>query len=109
MPKYISRKRGVICSPTDPDRAVWYGMCSYWTDDWERLKSANGIPICPHCRSPGFLTDYRTWIEGAAAYAERPGNEDYQEFLLDLKHRCRGRVAITELYHLYKLNKIKEL
>ncbi len=30
----------------DGSRAMWYGNCGYWTDDWTKLKLAgsSGIP-----------------------------------------------------------------
>lgn len=65
---------------------IWYGVCSYWTDDWSKLGSYKGMPVCPVCGKPGFQEEAKRWLGAVAeANAENPG---YAEFMLSIKEQC---------------------
>lgn len=77
----------------DPDRLIWYGWCTYWTDDWEKIrntKDVSGIPCCPVCGAYGFQSLASKWFEGAKRF-EAEGNPRYVEFVHAFKEQCRGR------------------
>jgi hypothetical protein len=38
MPQYVT-ENGQCVNAADPHRGVWYGWCTYWTDDWSKLKT----------------------------------------------------------------------
>ena len=103
MPDYRTNS-GEPTVETNPDRLVWYGHCSFWTDDWSKLSSYNGMPCCPSCLSVGFQTTYREWIEGAQYYQSQ-NNVGYVNFLLLIKERCHGRQeTLTYLWKLRRIN-----
>lgn len=102
MPKQetgnYSDERGRKVGPDDPARMIWYGLCTYWTDDWNHV-AGNGVPHCPHCGSPGFIATARDWLEGALKF-EAEGREGqgepgpkpgYVEFLSSFREVCSGR------------------
>jgi len=69
-------------------KEIWYGSCSYWTDDWDKLKLVgHGLPVCPCCGAPGFITPTDDWLKGAQRF-EDEGHPRYVEFLNDNKERC---------------------
>ena len=74
-------ENGTPTDSHDPARMIWYGPCGYWTDDWTKLASSDGlIPLCPRCGAPGFQTTYGDWIMQARAF-ESKGNADYVRYL----------------------------
>lgn len=98
MAKYLTEE-GRVCTPDDPKRALWYGWCTYWTDDWDELRSKHpvkmsaivgGTPSCPTCGAFGFQTTAADWFAGAERF-EREGNARYQEFLAYSKETCHGK------------------
>ena len=41
---------------------VFYGLCTFWTDDWDSLRATGSqIPCCPHCGAVGFEKDKQEW------------------------------------------------
>lgn len=86
--KYLNHA-GYQTLHNDPDRMVWHSPCTYWTDDWTKLRDAGGIPICPTCGCPGFQTDYQNWIDSAIEFEKT--HPYYVEFLNQTKEECRGR------------------
>lgn len=87
MPKYLTED-GVPTTAADPDRAVWYAHgCGTWTDDWDHLKTVGpGIPVCPTCGAPGFLTPHHDWENGVLGYDD--GHPGYAAFVAANKGRC---------------------
>ncbi len=76
-------------------KELWYGSCSYWTDDWDKLKTTpQGIPVCPHCGAPGFITPEADWLKGAQRF-EDEGHPRYVEFLNANKEQCLPRGFLT--------------
>ena len=56
---------------------VFYGMCTFWTGDWEWLHNLNrrespteSIPHCPFCGAPGFELNRETWFEQAKTWED---------------------------------------
>jgi hypothetical protein len=89
-PSYQRLSTGEATTADDPHRGLWYGMCTYWTDNWNALsKTGPGIPCCPHCKGVGFQTTAAKWFDGAKAY-EDDNNAGYREFLAASKERCLG-------------------
>ena len=87
---------------------IWYStMCSYWTDDFDKLSSISGIPCCPHCRCVGFQVELGIWYEGIKKYdLKDPG---YQDFMSGLKNVCRGSgVTVSDLWKDHKKHKLGE-
>lgn len=86
MPKYVTRD-GRTAAVTSPERALWYGQCGFWCDDWDKLKLVGpGIPACPHCGVPGFITTAREWDAGAERLdRDEPG---YLAFLTAHREKC---------------------
>lgn len=87
--KYL-KQNGHHTSHADPQRLVWHGPCTYWTDDWTKLKSiGSGIPCCPHCKCPGYQTTYQNWIDSVKNFElEHPR---YSEYIELTKETCFGR------------------
>lgn len=84
-PEYV-REDGTHTTTDDPDRAVWYSNCLYWTDDWNKPKRAGNIPVCPRCSSPGFIARFgRFW---AAAEDYDKASPGYAEWMRCHKERC---------------------
>lgn len=55
------QSRGLESAAYDPDESLlWYGMCTYFTEDWSTLsrtpsiEGRPGIPCCPRCGCVGF-------------------------------------------------------
>lgn len=79
----------------DPSRMIWYGMCGYWTDNWDSIgKVGSGIPCCPECLCPGCQVESKEWDEGAAAFQAK-GNPGYVAFLADQKEQCHDEDGLT--------------
>jgi len=79
---------------------IWYGFCTYWTDDWDFLKPTpenKGIPSCPECGSVGFQMTIQDWNQGIAKY-EVPDNPGYAVFVTELKEKCHGKTTMLELW-----------
>lgn len=68
---------------------VWYSAtCSYWTDDWSKLAlSGPGIPVCPHCQSPGYQDTVANFQRGAEQF-QGAGNPGYVHFLIRRIEQC---------------------
>lgn len=98
---------------------IWYGFCTFWTDDWDELSSVEvkgspsgiggravgaidaGIPCCPDCGSVGYEIEDDEWWEGVQKVeADTPG---YYKFITDLKELCHGKgESIGDLWELRK-------
>lgn len=74
-------------SSDDLSRAIWYGNCGFWTDDWSLLTSFNGIPTCPECGCPGFVGEATIWL-GKPLDDYEANHPGYKEFLLSAKNKC---------------------
>lgn len=95
-PKYQRLSDGKATTADDPMRGIWYGICTYWTDDWTKVASG-AIPCCPKCGSPGFQIEAGQWEAGAQQFAAtHPG---YLVVLSDCKERCHGKKQIMRLYN----------
>lgn len=79
-----------VTTADDPDRMIWYSVgCGYWTDAWDLVAAAPGVPRCPSCGAPGMQTTAADWDGGVAAYdKEHPG---YAALIADAKEKCLGR------------------
>lgn len=81
---------------------VWYGMCGYWTDEWEKLKAAGEtrIPCCPVCGAVGFQAEIEPWMQGAKDMnAKQPG---YLKFLNDNKNKCFRGIGFMKEWEKYR-------
>lgn len=98
----------------EPER-IWYGFCTFWTDDWGQLSSVAvkgspsgiggravgaidaGIPCCPECGSVGFEAEANEWWEGVQLLeGSEPG---YYKFLKGMKNTCHGKgVSLSDLW-----------
>jgi len=87
---------------------IWYGFCTFWTDDWGQLSDAGDkekdlevLHCCPSCNSGGFETTEDEWWEGVQRVEEdTPG---YYKFIRGLKERCHGKgTSIGDLWELRK-------
>ena len=87
----------------DPKRLLWYGFCTFWTDDWSKILTVgSGIPCCPTCKRQGFQITARQWFEGAEKYGkDHPG---YTGFLLQMKEECHRDKGFEELFGEWKAN-----
>ncbi len=98
-PRYTTLD-GKDTTADDPERGIWYGcLCTYWTDDWAKLRYANigiGIPVCPFCKRPGMQTDADDWFGSAKEY-EANGHPGYLTFLMAQKEKCGEPKAIRTM------------
>lgn len=87
MPPYQDHYTGKATTADSPNRSVWYGICSYWTDDWTKLKVAMGhIPVCPECGNIGRHVPAKEFFEDIALTEKQfPG---FTEVYNKLKERC---------------------
>jgi hypothetical protein len=64
--------------------------CAWWDDI---SKTANtgpgrqGLPVCPHCRSPLFQHEPEGWWQGVDRH-EANGNPGYRKFIEWLRGQC---------------------
>src|SRR5207247_687916 len=66
---------------------IWYGLCTYWTDDLTKLsRTPGGIPCCPNGHV-GFEAHAPIWWEDAQAF-ETKGNPGYIAYLEAIKETC---------------------
>ncbi len=82
------------------EQQIWYGLCTYWTDDWDALTPSpenKGIPTCPECGSVGFQMTRQEWNEGVAKY-EADDNPGYTQFINDVKGNCLGKTTLLEAW-----------
>lgn len=86
---------------------VWYGQCSYWTSNPDKLLYVFGRPICPICRQMGFMTTLDEWLKGADNYAITKDHSDYPQFVRTSKETCYNKLSLIEAYHLFKLGKLE--
>lgn len=89
MPKYLNDD-GVEVPADYSTRLVWYsasGLCGYWTDDWDRISTADGIPCCPSCACPGMKCTAEEWFNGAKGF-EEANHPRYVEFVNVSKENC---------------------
>lgn len=109
MPKYITT-HGTPTTDNDPQRMMWYSsLCSYWTDDWLKLKTFGpGIPCCPRCGCPGMQSMMLHWDNGARQLdSKQPG---YYLFLQDVKEKCHGKgVTIGKIWERVRANGNSEM
>lgn len=88
---------GKITNADDPKRAIWYGSCGYWTDDWDKLKKVgSGIPCCPICSCVGYQTTYLLWQTSIDKHKEK--YKGYNKFIEGLKERCFHPSAFNNEY-----------
>ena len=92
MGKYY-RDDGFSTNETDPERMIWDGQCTFWTDDWSKVKKAD-IPCCTNCSAVGHMTTAKNWFEGVDEFVSE-GNPDYRKFIDGLKNKCMGRGVTT--------------
>ena len=79
---------------------IWYGFCTYWTDDWDALTPTpenKGIPSCPECGSVGYQMTLQDWNEGIERY-EADDNPGYGTFVTELKGKCHGKTTMLQLW-----------
>ncbi len=99
---------GTSTNADDPERMIWDGMCSFWTDDWSLVGVAgDGTPVCHNCSAPGHQTAAKNWDEGVAKF-EAEGNEGYTDFVNSLKNVCNGRQGASELWAKWKAEREQE-
>ena len=80
MPRYL-KDSGVRTHALDSERLIWYGVCTYWTDNWDtvgkrlpHLLGQPALPVCPHCGRPGFQITAGEWHDQIKAWdATHPG------------------------------------
>ena len=89
------KEDGTNTTNDDPDRLLWYGLCTYWTDDWDKLKTTSGIPCCPYCLGVGFQITAKNWDSGVDKFNK--DNPKYKEFIESVKEKCI-RSGITKAY-----------
>lgn len=91
------RDRSGVSLRTD---LIWYGLCSYWTDDWSKLSDTgekqgvgkgHGIPCCPICGAVGFEQSATDWWRQVDEY-EADGHPGYRAQVMAQKEVC-NRVA----------------
>lgn len=71
------------------DGRVFYGLCTFWTDDWSVISSSSGIPACPKCGGVGFETTLTKWMAGARRHEEdSPPHPGYVQMIVWAKGRC---------------------
>jgi len=86
-PPLYTREDGKHVHSTHEMRAVWYGVCGYWTDNWNMLRVTMGqIPCCPKCGVPGYITNWTRWLELAKQQSPL-----YDEWVLSIKETCYGK------------------
>lgn len=71
---------------------VFYGHCTFWTDDWELMRRARAergslIPCCPYCGSVGYEIDKQKWWAQARAH-EANWHPGYVAMLEWGKNQC---------------------
>lgn len=100
MPKFVTENGNEVKS-ADIRRAIWYGNCGFWTDDWDKVtKVGPGIPACPKCKTPGFICAASQWFDGAVRFdKDQPG---YSAFLESNKEKCyrhypKGLMSVWEM------------
>lgn len=94
----IRTLNGDAVSADDPQRGVWYGMCTFWTDDWDKVADGRGgIPCCPVCGAPGMQATAKVWFSGAAKH-QANGNPGYVNFVNQSKEQCKRPMKFMEWY-----------
>ena len=84
-----------------PDRLMWYGLCNYWTDDWDKVKRFGpGIPCCPICGAPGFQNVMANWDASAQEFQDN-GHPDYVKFLNEVKESCLRGKRMSSVYRMW--------
>lgn len=96
--KYVRLEDGTPTDENDLDRGLWYGACTYWTDDWSKLGAIPpGIPCCPHCNAVGFQTTAGKWFAGVAKY-QAEGNPGYVNFVKQSAEQCVRPLTFMEWF-----------
>jgi hypothetical protein len=94
----IRSLNGDKVSDEDPQRGIWYGMCTYWTDDWDEVSDGiGGIPCCPVCGALGMQTTAADWFEGVAKFQAK-GNPGYVNFVNQSKEQCKRPMKFMEWF-----------
>lgn len=102
IPRYICDKGDT--EGNNPERWIWYGVCGYWTDDFNKLPVAMGrIPTCPTCHTVGFQCEASDWEMGAEEFDRT--NPDYKTFLNDNKEKCFSGIGCMQAYRKWRHNK----
>ena len=99
--KRIIDEQGQPVAADDPNRAIWYGpqVCGFWTDDWNSVAIGSlGIPVCPECGAPGFITNAGDWL-GLAAQYETQDHPGYVHWLTNVaKGVCMAPIGATTTF-----------
>lgn len=95
--RYVRYDNGDPTTFDDPKRFIWYGVCTYWTDDIDKLSRDRGIPCCPICRAPGFQAIAVKWFLSAIGF----GGDRYIQFLTEIKEQCVKGETIATLWKKY--------
>lgn len=82
---------------------VFYGFCTFWSDDWKGMReqrvlnggAADSIPCCPFCGSVGFEIPKTKWLADAARY-EAAGHPGYVAMVMWGKGRCFPNYSMME-------------
>lgn len=99
----------VVLLYSPPLTMIWYGFCTYWTDDWDELSTvpqeddvgAPEIPCCPECGSVGFEIEDDEWWEGVQRVEQ--DQRGYYSFIKALREHCHGKgISIGDLWEEYK-------
>lgn len=106
MNKY-QKDNGDATTSDDPRRMLWFSSnCTYWTDDWMKLKTfgdmpdqpRSGVPCCPHCGSPGLQAEAAMWLRSAQVH-ESNGHPAYFAMVQWQKERCAKTVTQREMIY----------
>lgn len=92
--KYQNMRTGASTDKDNPRRAIWYGPCAFWTDEWDTLTaSPGGIPTCPGCGAPGSIIEAGQWFDGLDRYdQENPEDKEYRLSVMALFNKCPNQV-----------------
>ena len=88
MSRYV-QLNGVSTDENDPERVIWYAArmsCGYWTDDWSKLDSIQGIPACPHCGCVGMQGTAKEWFDISDEFLSK--HPRYDKWLPLSKEHC---------------------
>lgn len=68
---------------------IFYGLCTFWTDDWEalRARTRGSTPCCPYCGAVGFEINGDEWWRQIHQH-ERNGHPGYAAMVEWGKGRC---------------------
>lgn len=96
-PKYLNLRNGQPTTGDDETRGIWFGLCTYWTDDWNKVDTSCDIPQCPKCGSPGFQGTAKEWFDGVKRF-QAEGNPGYVAFVAQSMSQCIPRMKFIDWY-----------